>query len=409
MWRDLHDRFRQLASPHPGWFVLVSALLLAALGTSAIATVEPAYASIQLKRWLPIALLALTVCVIPPPKLMGRLAYPLLILSCLLLLFVVLPFVPRSIVPVRNGATAWINLGFMHFQPSEMSKVAFVLALAWYLRFRENQRTLLGLTLPFAIMFVPVVLILKEPDLGTAMVFAPTLLAVLVAAGAKLRHLFALGAAGATVALLAVGLILYDPPHERELTGQGKLPGWAHILASHQEKRVAALVWPEKYKQREAFQQITATNLIGAGGMTGMGGRSGVIIRENKLPEDHNDMIFAVIVNRWGLLGAFVVLTLVATLVGSILLVAARSRDPVARLTCVGFAAMLFTQATINVGMAVGLLPIIGITLPLVSYGGSSLLFTFVMVGIVLNFASRPRRIMERPSFEFDHADAIFQ
>ncbi|MEM9348238.1 MAG: FtsW/RodA/SpoVE family cell cycle protein, partial [Planctomycetota bacterium] len=114
-------------------------------------------------------------------------------------------------------------------------------------------------------------------------------------------------------------------------------------------------------------------------------------------------------VNRWGILGGLGTMALYGVLVASILLVAARSKDPFARMSCVGFAGMIFTQASINIGMTVGLLPITGITLPLISYGGSSMLFTFVMVGLVINFAARRPQMLARPSFEFDNADAIFQ
>src|SRR5690606_12253429 len=126
----------------------------------------PESADAQLMRQLPIAILAMVLCMLPHPRVVGRAAYPLLAFSLALLVFVILPFVPRTIVPRINGATAWINLGVMNFQPSELAKIAFFLALAWYLRYRDSYRTILGLLVPFIIMFVPVGLILKEPDLG---------------------------------------------------------------------------------------------------------------------------------------------------------------------------------------------------------------------------------------------------
>ncbi|MEM6504652.1 MAG: FtsW/RodA/SpoVE family cell cycle protein, partial [Planctomycetota bacterium] len=181
-----------LLKPHAGWYALFAALMLTWLGSNAIATVSPGHAEVQTSRWLPVALFAMVVMMVPSPRWIGQMAYPILIIAILLLIFVILPGVPRSIVPVRNGSTAWINLGFMNFQPSEMAKVGFVLGLAWYLRFRDNHRTLFGLLIPFAFMFVPVILILKEPDLGSALLFAPTLFVMLVAAGAKLRHLGAI-------------------------------------------------------------------------------------------------------------------------------------------------------------------------------------------------------------------------
>jgi cell division protein FtsW (lipid II flippase) len=395
----LLTRLRDVLRGHGGWIVLAAALLLSGVGVLAIGTVRPGAASLQGQRWLPIGLLAMGLCLLPRPRLLGEMAYPLLAVALAMLLYVVIPGAPR--VPRINGATAWIDLGLMRFQPSEFGKVAFVLALAWYLRYRENHRTLRGLIPPFLFMAAPVLLILKEPDLGSALLFAPTLMVMLLAAGARLWHIGAVAVAGMAVLVLVVAAIVIDPPHLRT-DGQGKLPDATHVLASHQEKRIAALIWPDHYEDREAYQQIVATRLIGAGGSIGTGGRAGLLIEHNHLPEPHNDMIYAVIAHRWGALGGLGVLMLYVMLVGSMLVVAARSSDPFARLACVGFAGMIFSQAAINIGMTIGLLPVTGITLPLISYGGSSLLFTFVMIGLTLNFASRRPRRFRRPSFEFD-------
>lgn len=389
-------QLRQLLRPHPGWYGVFAALMLTGIGIAAIGTVEPGFAGAQAQRWLPVALVVMGICVLPHPRVIGFATYPMLAVSLALLLFVLLPFIPRSIVPVINGARSWINLGLMNFQPSEVTKAAFVLALARYLRYRDNYRTLRGLLVPFLIMFVPVVLILKEPDLGTALLFAPTLFVVLVAAGAKLRHLFSLLAVGVVVIGANVAIIAFEAPQ------------WMHVLKPHQEARIASMIHPEKHRNREGYQQQIAMTILGAGGVNGMGAqRSHTILRFNHLPEDHNDMIFPVIVNRWGLVGAGVVLALYLVLIGSFILIAARSKDPFARLACVGFAGMIFTQATINIAMTVGLLPITGITLPFVSYGGSSLVATYAMLGLVLNFASRRPAMLSRPSFEFDSPSAV--
>lgn len=394
-------QLKLLARPHPGWYALAAALLLVLIGITAIGTVNDELAIVQSKRWLPVAILGMLAVLVPHPRWLGHMAYPLLGLAIALLVFVILPFVPRSIVPVRNGSTAWINLGFMNFQPSEMAKVAFVLALAWYLRYRENHRSLLGLLIPFAIMFVPVILILKEPDLGSALLFAPTLFVMLVAAGAKLRHLGALLGIGAAAVALNIAIVLFAPPSMQ-------------VLQDHQRIRIEAMYYQvigdDRMVKDEGYQQDVAMRMVAAGGVAGYGAdRSRTIIEYNKLPFDYNDMIFPVIVNRWGMFGGWAVLGLYTVLVGSILLVAARSRDPFARLSCVGFAGIIFTQASINIAMTVGLMPITGITLPFISYGGSSLLFTFIMIGLVINFAARRPQMLSRPSFEFDNADAIFQ
>ena len=410
----LPQQVRALLRPNPAWYGLGAAVGLTLLGVNAIDTVDgigsvpTGVAHKQGWLWLPAALVMMAAMVIPHPRYLGHVSYLLFAASLAVLTYMVIPGVPR--VPTINGSRAWLDLGFMNFQPAELAKLTFIMSLAWYLRYRRGYRSLKGLLIPFLIMFVPVGLILKQPDLGSALVFAPTLFIMLLAAGAKLRHMLALLAIGVILLTLVITAVVVDPPHERGITGKGKLPGWTHVLAAHQEKRIAALVWPKRYENREAFQQITATRLAGAGGIVGVGKeRATTLVRYNRLPEPHNDMIFSVILCRWGLLGGLVTLGLYLVLISSFLLAAARSKDPFARLCLVGFGGMIFTQAAINIGVTVGILPVTGITLPMISYGGSSLLFTFAMVGLLINFASRRPQKLARPSFEFDNADAIFQ
>jgi len=401
----LFAQLRTLLRPHVGWYALLAAVMLTVLGLNAIATVAPDEAWSQGSRALPIALLVMAICLLPHPRLVGHTSYLIFAFALVLLALLLVPGVPHAIVPPVNGARSWIDLQFMRFQPSELSKVAFVLSLAWYLRYRSSYRRLKGLIPPFLIMFVPVAMILKEPDLGTALLFAPTLFVMLIAAGAKLRYMLALVAMGLVAIAINVAIIAYDPPHNAQ-----KNLRWMHVLASHQEKRIASMIWPQRYKSDEAFQPIVAQRMIGAGGLTGLGKhRAATLIRFNGLPEPHNDMIFAVIVCRWGLLGGGVVLGLYIILVSAFQLASVRIKDPFARLTCVGFAAMFFTQAALNVGVNIGLFPTTGITLPFVSDGGSSLLTSFAMIGLMINFAARRPAILARPSFEFDNADKIFQ
>lgn len=400
MLHDLLDRLRDLARAHAGWVALAAALGLTAMGVQAIATVEPGFAQRQ-AQWVPIALVAMALCLLPHPRVLGWISYPLLGAMLVALVLLLMPFVPRSIVPIRNGARSWVDLGFMSIQPSELTKIAFVMALAWYFRYRSSYRTLKGLVPPFLIMLVPVGLILKQPDLGTALLFAPTLFIMLIAAGAKLRHLGALtGLAGVAVAGVVL-VTLYAPDGTQ-------------LLQPHQQERIRSMLslaaGETRYLDDDAYQQSKAMTLVGAGQLTGYGReRAETVLAYNHLPFDHNDMIFAVIASRWGLLGTLGMMGLYFAMIASFLAVAARSKDPFARMCCVGFAGMIFTQTSINIAMTVGLLPITGITLPLISYGGSSLLATFLMVGLVINFASRRPTAMTRPSFEYDHADAIFQ
>jgi len=388
---DIPVQLRAMARPSIAWLAVAAAIGLAMIGIAAISGTSEPYQAPKQSFWLVISIVVLVLMMIPHPRLIGLASYPFLALTLVLLVVLIIPGMPSWLVPVRNNARCWINIYFMNMQPSELAKIAFVLSLAWYLRFRENYRTLRGLLVPFVIMFIPVILILKEPDLGSALVFAPAMFFVLIAAGAKLKHILSLLGIGAVV-IAANVVIIYTLPDDLQ------------ILKPYQRKRITEFV------DREGYQQRTAMTLLGSGGVTGYGAeRSRLIIRYNHLPEDHNDMIFAVVVNRWGLLGGGLTICLFATVVVSFLIVAGQVKDPFARLSCVGFAGLLFWQASTNIAMTLGILPITGITLPFVSYGGSSLLSTFLMVGLVANFATRPPTILTRPSFEYDNPDVIFQ
>lgn len=404
---QLRDTFR----PNAAWWGFVAALGLTAIGINAIgSSSEPSLMGKQ-TQWLAISIVAMGVVCLPNPRVLSILTWPLLGIILAMMVVLIVPGVPSWLVHARKGARCWINLHFMDFQPSEIAKILFVMALARYMRYRENYRTLGGLMAPFAIMFIPVLLILAQPDLGTAMLFPPALFAILIAGGAKLKHIMPLIGIIVVAVGVNVAVIAYDPPPDPNALDQGRrLPDWMHVLRGYQEKRIASMMWPDRYKLHEGYQQDTALNLIGAGGVTGYcKDQAARIIYFNNLPEDHNDMVFTIIVNRWGMAGGMVVLLLYLLMTLAFLLVAARSKDPFARLTIVGFLGLIVFQASLNIAVNLGLAPVIGITLPFVSYGGSSLVASFMMVGIIINFASRRAALLARPSFEFDNPEAIFQ
>jgi cell division protein FtsW (lipid II flippase) len=393
----LAERMRSLARPNFGWLTLAAALGLTFIGIEVMRYIPidfPPNPARNQQCNLLIALFAMSLMLLPHPRVIGVAAYPLFALALGLLIFVLIPFVPESIVKPVNGARSWINLRVMNFQPSEMAKVTFVLSLAWYLRYRANHRTLWGLIPPFLFMLVPVGLIIVEPDLGQSLAFGPALLVVLVAAGAKLRHLLSLLLIAAVIVGGNIAIVLFAPAEYQ-------------ILEDHQQRRISSMIrlasGDRSQVQTDAYQQDKAMTLVGVGGVGGRGPEtSEKFLSLYDLPESHNDMIYSVVVNRWGLVGGLAVMGLYLLLVGSMFAAAAATRDPLGRLSCVGFAGIFLAQAVINIGMNLGVLPITGITLPFVSYGGSSLLFSFIMVGLVMNFASRKRAMMARRSFEFD-------
>jgi len=402
------DLIRPLLTWHPGWLALFAAVGLTVIGLFAIdtATTRPVpldpmqmveaeimgeattvWSHTLMKKqmmFLPIAFIAMLVVAIPHHRKLAEWSYPMMLVALVMLVIILLPFMPRSFVPVINGARRWFDLKIILFQPSEIAKIAFVLSLAYYLRYRENYRTFKGLVIPLCLSFVPMALILVEPDLGTSLVFLPVFFAMLIVAGAKLKHI---------CALIIIGLLL--------------CPAMYPIMKPHQKDRVnamlAQLVGDTSHRDDIGFQGYKAQTLVGAGRVAGHESRHATdLVRYNALPESHNDMIFAVVCTRWGMLGGVAVIVLYLILIFSGFLTAAINRDPFARLVAVGLVTMLFAQMFVNIGMTIGLLPITGMTLPFISYGGSSLVASFMMVGLLFNVAARQRVPMARATFEFD-------
>lgn len=253
----------------------------------------------------------------------------------------------------------------------------------------------MGLIAPGLMAVVPMGLILVEPDLGTASLIMPALVAMLIAGGARLVHLISTGVIGLT---FAAGVVIAS-------VGFAQLDQYP-LLRPHQVERIQAMVdvyrGDERFVDSRGFQGRQARMLIGAGGVDGHPeDRARAFVFFSSLPERHNDMIYAVLVNRFGLVGALSLIGLYAAWIAGALWTAASCKDPFGRVIVVGFVAIVGTQAFINIGMTQGLLPITGMTLPFVSYGGSSLLMAFVMVGLVMSVGLRRPGRLWRKSYEF--------
>ncbi len=389
---------RELDSVHFGWLTLGAALALSLIGVYAIdlaSYAEPARGPIRLSGlplkqlvFLGVGLAASLAIAAPHYRHLRRVAWPALIVSIALLIFLLIPAVPTWLVRPRNGARAWIDLGPVDFQPSELAKIAYVLVMASYFRWRDDHRTLKGLIVPGVLTAIPVGLIILQPDLGTASLFVPALFAMLVSAGARLRHLV-------LIVLLAA------------MAGPAAYP----LLRPHQKERIVGLIKmvqdPGSGADDVNYQSIVAQRLAGAGGLTGLDEKtSRAVIRYNPLPHRHNDMVFSVIVNRFGMLGGAAVLGLYALWMGGAIGVAARCREPFGRLIVVGFVAFIGAQVIINVGMNLGRLPIVGLTLPFVSYGGSSMLTVWLMTGLIFNIGVHRASRLTPASFEFHDDEA---
>jgi len=346
----------------------------------------------------------------------GIYAAVLVILAILLLdRLIDIPF-----VPVINGTRRWIRIGFggrfIQLQPSEFCKVAYILALAWYLRFRKNYRRFKGLLGPFALTLLAMVLILLEPDLGTVLLMMPVLFSVLFVAGARLRHL-------AVIVLLAVlaspVFWMHMRPYQRMRLSSVLLQNdWVRAKALEHEtlaRLLAGSTRNVRYWHRNQGYQIThAKRAIASGGLLGQGFRRGPYLRYDynvrhdrpdtvRLPERQNDFIFAIIAHQFGFVGAAIVLGLYAVFILCAAEIAWQNTEPFGRLVAVGIVAMFAVEVVVNVAMTMGLMPITGLTLPLVSYGGSSLLVSLIAVGLLNNIGrDRPFSIATSP---FDHQD----
>ncbi len=350
------------------WLLVAASLALVLIGFSGIERGDALAGGEFLGRQILWCLLALPTAVavaMIPYQSLKHVSYALFALSVALLVVV-------FFMPVINGSHRWIPLGFMNFQPSELAKLTYIFALAHYLMYRKNYRRLTGLIAPFLLTMVPVALILKEPDLGTSLVFFPILFAMLIAAGARFGHL-----------LLVVVL------------GIACLPVLWMGMSAEQKSRVVTLFTQTDggvAPTGDGYHLHQSKQVIALGGPTGSdwGGMPVADPRAWHLPAGRTDFVFSLVSERWGLLGAVGTLLCYLILFAQGLRIAASTREPFGRLLCVGITAMLAAQTVINTGMTVGLMPITGLTLPLVSYGGSSLLATAVAIGLLVNVSLRP-------------------
>ncbi len=284
-----------------------------------------------------------------------------------------------------GGSRRWFRLAGASLQPSEMMKVFFILALACYLMYRRNYRTLMGLSRPFLFAVAPMLLILKQPDLGTAMVFLPVLFAMLYVAGARPRHLAAVILAGA---LLAPAMWF---------TG---------AVNAYQKARVTSFLDPKRDPSGVGYHIIESLVAIGSAGWTGHGYHKGPQNLLNKVPEQETDFIFAVIAEEWGFLGGALVVGLCFVLFWRLFAIASRTREPFGRLVVAGCAAMLAFQAVVNMGMTMRLCPITGLTLPFVSYGGSSLVTNCGVLGVALSVGMRPKFVVAPEDLDWSDDDS---
>ncbi len=315
-------------------------------------------------RNLALALLALWIFANVPPQALLRLALPAYIVGLALLVGV------AFFGEVRNGARRWLNLGFTTLQPSEVMKIAVPLMLAWYFHRREEGPRLRDFAVAAVILAIPVGLVVRQPDLGTALLIFASGFFVIFLAGLSWRVLLSLVAAGAA-----------------------SLPFVWSLMHDYQRQRVLTLLNPMDDPLGAGYHIIQSTIAIGSGGVLGKGWLNGTQAQLDFVPERSTDFILAVFGEEFGLVGNAILIALYLLIIVRGMMIAANAPTVFSRLAAGAITLTFFTYAFVNMGMVSGILPVVGVPLPMVSYGGTALLSMLVGFGILMSISTHKQLV----------------
>jgi rod shape determining protein RodA len=318
-----------------------------------------------------LGLVAMILIAVLDYRLLSGLTVPLYVITVLLLLVVLVSGT------ITTGAQSWLALGTRTVQPSEFAKLLIIVALAAYWARFEEQRTSWLVQLGGLILAgVPLLLVLAQPDFGTAMVFGFIWLTMAWSAGIRWYHLLVL-------ACIALPVILL---------------GWEYVLNAEQQSRLSTFYWllndPARVDPNDGYNIVQSLNAISSGGMFGTGLTNGVLSQGNYIPVQYSDFIFAVVGEEMGFAGSALLLAMLALLLWIILTIVDDARDLFGRLIAVGIFGMLLSHIVINIGMAMSILPVTGLPLPFISYGGSFTITTLAAMGLLESVRMRRRRIV---------------
>jgi rod shape determining protein RodA len=353
---------------HFDWILLGITLVIASIGIlnlySATAKMEISGTPLYLKQifWVLIGLTVMVMIAFIEYRFYSDFAY-IIYSVALFLLIVVLGY-----GIITSGAQRWLKIGSLSFQPSEFVKISLILALAkFFHRPPERKGYLLKhLPLPFLLLFLPMILILKQPDLGTAIVLLLVFFSILIFVKIRWSSLLTIGLAGAA----AVPLL------------------W-NFLKEYQKKRILTFFNPDLDPLGAGYHLIQSKIAVGSGGLIGKGFMKGTQCKLGFLPEQQTDFIFSALGEEWGLIGSLFVVGLYFVLIFWGLRIAVQAKDRFGAILAFGVVAMLFWHIFINIGMVLGMMPVVGIPLPLFSYGGSFMISTLIGVGLLLNVSMR--------------------
>lgn len=350
------------------WLLLISILLLSALSVyNLVGTTGRHVDHIEMQqlKWLGIATVMMMISSVIELKFLARLT-PLIYIVMLFLLGLVL-----VIGKVVNGSRRWIDLGTFNFQPSEVAKIGLIICLAAWFQSRHKPIYELGDIIQLGVIIgLPMFLIFQEPDLGHTLMIA--LIALTMCSQEKFHRKTIIGLVGLGVVFLPIA--------------------WLFVLKQYQKERILTLIDGKVDRLGSGWHAHQSEIAVGSGGLLGQGRGMGSQVAGGFLPENHTDFVFAKLSEEHGLLGSTLVLLLYFLLLMSILYTTSTARDRFGRHLCVGVAAMLFWHIVMNVGMVLNLLPVTGVTLPILSYGGTSLLTVFIAFGLV-NASHGQRRV----------------
>ncbi len=355
-----HDNFH--------WPLFLSALAILAIGLvnlfSATHTSHPGYFFSQL-IWAVVAILAGTVIYAVDYRIHERLATFLFIAGVVLL---VLVFLNRPI----GGSRRWVILGPARLQPSELMKVLLALMLAKYFHNRptpEQGYTIFNLRMFWVILFAPVLLVLLEPDLGTALMLGFIGFTILMFVKLRPRTILIL----LLIATISIPI------------------AWNFVLKPYQKQRIMTLFDPDSDPRGTGYHRRQSIIAVGSGQMTGKGFQNGTQTQLRFLPEQHTDFIFSVWAEEQGFVGSAGLLILYLIMIMSGIHIASKAREKFGAILAVGVTSIIFWQVLVNIGMVIGVLPVVGVTLPLMSYGGTSLVVSLICIGVLLNIYARRR------------------
>ncbi len=356
------------------WLLMGAVLILMALGLTtlfSLSGVDPFPFFERQLIWSGVGILLLVIASSVDFRLFRTQGFMVLLLYFFTVMLLVAVLIGNFAV---RGVEAWFKFGRVFLQPVEIAKITLIILLAKFFSKRHVEiYRIRHLLVSGAYFVIPTVLVLLQPDLGSAAILAAIWISLVIFSGMKLRHL---------LFLLIIAAILV-------------FVGWNFILEPYQKDRVTSFLNPYEDPKGAGYQMIQSMITVGSGRIWGKGLGYGSQTHLHFLPEAETDFIFAAFAEEWGLVGVLVMLILISILLWRIVLIGMRASDNFSRLYSHGFATLIFVQSFIHIGMNMGLLPVTGLTLPFVSYGGSSLVTLLVGVGILQNIKMNSRREIE--------------